>query len=166
MTIKSRLAISSGDVEIDLEGSAVEIDERIIEIQGQAEWSVLLDIIKTARDNAIQAAKDAAKDAGLPERGSAFRTLLDTCKVVKKPDQVLAAIHYLRTVEGVDDCPPRTILDLFEAAGVDKPGNLSLYMNRLRERGFLVTPPSAKEKNRYAILTPEGRAHLDKRSRY
>ena len=122
MTIKSRLAISSGDVEIDLEGSAVEIDERIIEIQGQAEWSVLLDIIKTARDNAIQAAKDAAKDAGLPERGSAFRTLLETCKVVKKPDQVLAAIHYLRNVEGVNDCPPRTILDLFEAAGVDKPG--------------------------------------------
>ena len=61
-------SVSSGDVEIDLEGSAVEIDERIIEIQGQAEWSVLLDIIKTARDNAIQAAKDVPKDAGLPER--------------------------------------------------------------------------------------------------
>ena len=163
MTIKSRLAVSSGDVEIDLEGSAVEIDERIIEIQGQAEWSVLLDIIKTARDNAIQAAKDAAKDAGLPERGSAFKTLLDTCKVVKKPDQVLAAIHYLRNVEGVQDCPPRTILDLFEAAGVDKPGNLSLYMNRLRERGLLDVPDGYGGKNRFAILTEAGHSQLNSR---
>ena len=76
------------------------------------------------------------------------------------------AFQYLRDVEGVNDSPPRVIDQLFEDAGLEPPGNLSLYLNRLRERGFLVTPPSAKEKNRYAILTPEGRAHLDKRSRY
>ena len=86
--------------------------------------------------------------------------------MIRKPDQVLGAIQYLRDVEGVNDSPPRVINQLFEDAGLEPPGNLSLYLNRLHERGFLVTPPSAKEKNRYAILTPEGRAHLDKRSRY
>ena len=92
--------------------------------------------------------------------------LIENCSLIRKPDQVLGAIQYLRDVEGINDSPPRVIDNLFEDAGLEPPGNLSLYLNRLRERGFLVTPPSAKEKNRYAILTPEGRAHLDKRSRY
>ncbi len=65
---------------------------------------------------------------------------------------------------GVNDSPPRTINNLFADAGMPAPDNLSLYLNRLRDRGFLTIPPSADEKNRYAILTPEGRAHLDKRS--
>jgi len=30
----------------------------------------------------------------------------------------------------------------------------------------LSIPPSAHDKNRYAVITPEGRAHLDRRSRY
>ncbi|MBT3657367.1 MAG: hypothetical protein HN544_04110, partial [Euryarchaeota archaeon] len=95
-----------------------------------------------------------------------FRALIENCSLIRKPDQVLGAIQYLRDVEGVNDSPPRVIDQLFIDAGLEPPGNLSLYLNRLREKGFLVTPPSAKEKNRYAILTPEGRAHLDKRSRY
>jgi len=53
---------------------------------------------------------------------------------------------------------------LFEDAGLEKPGNLSLYLNRLREKEFLQIPQGEEDKNRYAILTPEGRAHLDKRS--
>ena len=100
------------------------------------------------------------------ERGSAFRALIENCNLIRKPDQVLGAIQYLRDVEGINDSPPRIIDSLFEDAGMEPPGNLSLYLNRLRERGFLSIPTSAKEKNRYAAITPEGRAHLDKRSRY
>ena len=113
----------------------------------------------------VKAAVDAAKRSGLPERGTAFRALLDNCNLNKRPDQVLAALHYLRDVEGVNDSPPRVLMDLFADAGIGAPGNLSLYLNRLRDRGFLTIPPSADDKNRYAVLTPEGRAHLDKRSR-
>jgi DNA-binding MarR family transcriptional regulator len=82
----------------------------------------------------------------------------------RKPDQVLGAIHYLRSVEGVQDSPPRVINQLFEDAKITPPGNLSLYLNRLRERNFLMIPPGKEDKNRFAHLTEEGRAHLDKRS--
>jgi hypothetical protein len=82
----------------------------------------------------------------------------------RKPDQVLGAIHYLREVEGVSDSPPRVINQLFEDAGMESPGNLSLYLNRLRERKFLVIPDGNEDKNRFAVLSVEGRAHLDKRS--
>ena len=62
------------------------------------------------------------------------------------------------------DSPPRAINQLFEDAGMQAPGNLSLYLNRLRERNFLVIPEGSVDKNRFAILSEEGRAHLDKRS--
>ena len=154
------------DVEIDISGAQNSVDERLIRVKEDDTWSIALSRIRNARERAIEAAVDAARDAGLPERGSAFRALIENCSLIRKPDQVLGAIQYLRDVEGINDSPPRVIDTLFEDAGLEPPGNLSLYLNRLRERGFLVTPPSAKEKNRYAILTPEGRAHLDKRSRY
>ena len=106
----------------------------------------------------------AAREAGLPERGSAFRALLENCALTRKPDQVLGAIHYLRNVEGISDSPPRVVNELFSDAGIDPPGNLSLYLNRLKERRFLEVPTGKDDKNRFAILTPEGQAHLDKRS--
>ena len=101
----------------------------------------------------------------MPERGSAFRALLENCALTRKPDQVLGAIHYLRTVEGVTDSPPRVVNQLFDDAGIEPPGNLSLYLNRLKERAFLTVPEGMDDKNRYAILTREGQNHLDKRSR-
>ena len=88
----------------------------------------------------------------------------DNCALSRKPDQVLGAIHYLRDVEGISDSPPRVVNQLFSDAGIDPPGNLSLYLNRLKERNFLIVPRGKDEKNRFAILTPEGQAHLDKRS--
>jgi hypothetical protein len=162
----TRVLIRAGDVDIDLSGAQSSVDERLTRVRDDDTWSIALSRIRNARERAIEAAVDAAREAGLPERGSAFRALIENCSLIRKPDQVLGAIQYLRDVEGVNDSPPRVIDQLFEDAGLAPPGNLSLYLNRLRERGFLVTPPSAKEKNRYAILTPEGRAHLDKRSRY
>lgn len=166
MNDEARILIRAGDVEIDLSGAQTSVDERLTKVREDDTWSIALSRIRNARERAIEAAVDAARDAGLPERGSAFKALIDNCSLIRKPDQVLGAIQYLRDVEGINDSPPRVIDQLFEDAGLEPPGNLSLYLNRLKERGFLVTPPSAKEKNRYAILTPEGRAHLDKRSRF
>ena len=159
-----RLTIQAGDVEIDLEGAAIQIDEQLLQTKTEHTWTVLLERIREAREAALEAAVAAARDAGLPERGSAFRALLENCALTRKPDQVLGAIHYLRDVEGISDSPPRVVNDLFTDAGIDPPGNLSLYLNRLKERNFLMVPSGKDEKNRFAILTPEGQAHLDKRS--
>ena len=166
LLVEARVIIRAGDVEIDLSGAQSSVDERLVRIRDDDTWSIALSRIRNAREKAISAAVEAAKAAGLPERGSAFKSLIDNCNLVKKPDQVLGAIHYLRDVEGINDSPPRVIDQLFEDSGLEPPGNLSLYLNRLKDRGFLVTPPSAKERNRYAILTPEGRGHLDNKSRY
>lgn len=159
-----RLTIQAGDVEIDLEGAAIQIDEQLLQTKTEHTWTVLLERIREAREAALEAAVAAARDAGLPERGSAFRALLENCALTRKPDQVLGAIHYLRDVEGISDSPPRVVNDLFTDAGIDPPGNLSLYLNRLKERNFLMVPTGKDDKNRFAILTPEGQAHLDKRS--
>ena len=132
--------------------------------QNRAHLTQLLERIRAAREAALEAAVSAARDAGLPERGSAFRALLENCALTRKPDQVLGAIHYLRDVEGINDSPPRVVNELFTDAGIDPPGNLSLYLNRLKERNFLMVPTGKEEKNRFAILTRQGQAHLDKRS--
>ncbi|MEC8764079.1 MAG: hypothetical protein VXX40_02645 [Candidatus Thermoplasmatota archaeon] len=159
-----RLTIQAGDVEIDLEGAAIQIDEQLSHIKAEHTWTVLLERIREARESAMEAAVTAAREAGLPERGSAFRALLENCALTRKPDQVLGAIHYLRDVEGIEDSPPRIVNELFTDAGIDPPGNLSLYLNRLKDRNFLMVPADKDDKNRFAILTPEGQAHLDKRS--
>ena len=164
MTIQSKIVITAGDIEIDLSGAAVEIDARLIQMRREDTWSIVLERLRDARDAAIDAAIDAARDYGLPERGSAFSTLVENCSLTKKPDQVLAAIHYLRDVEKISDSPPRVVNQLFSDAGIEPPGNLSLYLNRLKERGLLMVPLEFGEKNRFAQLTDAGRAHLDKQS--
>ena len=161
---RNRIHISVGDVVIDLEGATIQVDDEFDLLKGDDSWSNMIDKLRDARELAIHAAVKAVKDVGLPERGSAFLALVNKSALQRKPDQVLGAIHYLRDVEGKNDCPPRVIEELFEDAGLEKPGNLSLYLNRLREKEFLQIPQGEEDKNRYAILTPEGRAHLDKRS--
>ena len=159
-----KISVTAGDVDIDLDGSTAEIEEMLSLLRRDDSWSLMIDRLKVARNSAMKAAIAAAKASGLPERGSAFHTLVETCSLKRKPDQVLGAIHYLREVEGVSDSPPRVINQLFEDAGMESPGNLSLYLNRLRERKFLVIPDGNEDKNRFAVLSIEGRAHLDKRS--
>lgn len=159
-----RFTVQAGDFEIDLEGATIQVDEQLAQLKTEHTWTVLLERIREAREQALEAAVNAAREAGLPERGSAFRALLENCSLTRKPDQVLGAIHYLRDVENISDSPPRVVNDLFNDAGIDPPGNLSLYLNRLKERNLLVVPDGHDDKNRFAILTPEGRAHLDKRS--
>lgn len=160
----SRVLIRVGDVEIDISGSQKEVDAQMMNIREGEDWSTAIARVRSVRETAIAAAIEAAKKSGMPERGSAFRSLIDNSTLTKKPDQVLAAIHYLRDVEGIDDSPPRVLKKLFNDSGLGAPDNLSLYLNRLIERGFITCPPGANEKNRYAVLTPEGRAHLDRRS--
>ena len=164
MEANSKVSVIAGDIEIDLEGAAMEVEEQLILHRQDDTWTIMLDRLAQARKDALEAAVSAAKEKGLPERGSAFRVLLETCSLQRKPVQVLGAIHYLRSVEGIQDSPPRVINQLFSDAKIDPPGNLSLYLNRLRERKFLVIPPGKEDKNRFAHLTEEGRAHLDKRS--
>ena len=164
MEANSKVSVIAGDIEIDLEGAAMEVEEQLILHRQDDTWTIMLDRLAQARKDALEAAVSAAKEKGLPERGSAFRVLLETCSLERKPDQVLGAIHYLRSVEDIQDSPPRVINQLFSDAKIDPPGNLSLYLNRLRERKFLVIPPGKEDKNRFAHLTEEGRAHLDKRS--
>ena len=128
----AKVLIRAGDVEIDISGAQTSVHERLIRIKEDDTWSIALSRIRNARENAIEAAVEAARDAGLPERGSSFKALIDNCSLIRKPDQVLGAIQYLRDVEGVNDSPPRVIDQLFEDAGLEPPGNLSLYLNRLR----------------------------------
>ena len=159
-----KISVTAGDVEIDLDGSTTELEEMLSLLRKDDSWGLMIDRLKVARNAAMKAAIAAAKASGLPERGSAFHTLVETCSLKRKPDQVLGAIHYLREVEGVTDSPPRVINQLFEDAGMESPGNLSLYLNRLRERKFLIIPDGNEDKNRFAVLSEEGRLHLDKRS--
>ena len=161
----ARIYIRVGDIEIDLSGEQQEVDGHLMKIMEGEEWSTALAKIRSKRDSAITAAIEAAKNSGLPNRGSAFKTLIESCKITKKPDRVLAAIHYLKDVEGVNDLPPRVIMDLFSDAELEPPKNLSLYLNRLFEKKYLSTPSDSSGKNRYANLTSEGRAHLDKLSK-
>ena len=161
----ARIYIRVGDIEIDLSGEQQEVDGHLMKIMEGEEWSTALAKIRSKRDSAITAAIEAAKNSGLPNRGSAFKTLIDSCKITKKPDRVLAAIHYLKDVEGVNDLPPRVIMDLFSDAELEPPKNLSLYLNRLFEKKYLSTPSDSSGKNRNANLTSEGRAHLDKLSK-
>ena len=163
-TGNSRVLIRVGDVEIDISGSQREVDAQMMDIREGEQWSTAIAKVRSARESAIAAAVEAAKKSGMPERGSAFRSLIENSTLTKKPDQVLAAIQYLRDVEGTDDSPPRVLKKLFDDSGLGAPDNLSLYLNRLVERGFLTCPPGSNDKNRYAVLTPEGRAHLDRRS--
>lgn len=164
MVTQSRFTVTAGDLEIDLSGATVEVDARLIQMRHDDTWTIVLERLRDARHAAIDAAIDAARDVGLPERGSAFRALVENCSLNKKPDQVLAAIHYLRDVESVTDSPPRVVNQLFSDAGIEPPGNLSLYLNRLKERGLLMVPLKFGDKNRYSLLTDAGRAHLDKQS--
>lgn len=161
----ARIYIRVGDIEIDLSGEQQEVDGHLMKIMEGEEWSTALAKIRSKRDSAITAAIEAAKNSGLPNRGSAFKTLIESCKITKKPDRVLAAIHYLKDVEGVNDLPPRVIMDLFSDAELEPPKNLSLYLNRLFEKKYLSTPSDSSGKNRNANLTSEGRAHLDKLSK-
>ena len=153
--------------EIDLSGSAREVSDNWLNITKQDTWQSTLSRIRMARQEAINKAMEIVVKSGIPERGSAFRRLLDTCGVDKKSDIILAAIHYLRSVEKESDTPPRDVRGLIAQSGkwdedeVEK-WNLSLYINRMLDGSspLLKYPEGKARKNRFVVLTSDGVDHL------
>ena len=166
-----RIYIKAGSEEIDLSGSAREVSDAWLNITKQDTWQSTLSRIRVARQEAIDRATEMAVKSGIPERGSAFRRLLDTCGVEKKSDVILAAIHYLRSVEKENDTPPRDVRSLIAQSGkwdeeeVEK-WNLSLYINRMLDGSspLLEYPEGNNRKNRFVVLTDDGVDHLENMS--
>lgn len=169
-----RIFIRVGSEEIDLTGSDDEIISTLGKILKTDTWQSSLSKIRKARDAAIDAATKSALDAKIPERGSSFGHLLDSCGIDKTGDVILACIHYLRSVERESNTPPREIRRLISQTGrwteeeVEK-WNLSLYINRMIEGGttgrgngpLLTYPANSAEKNRFVILTDAGLDYLE-----
>ena len=160
----TKISIYVGDFEFEVEGAQIEVEERFSHFKQEGLWNAMLERIQETKDYMDDYASTLSKVEGLTPRGSNFRALLDNYSLDGKPEQVLGALHYLRDIEKSDDCPPRIINTLFEDANIEPPGNLSLYINRLKEKKFLVIPKKHGEKNRYAQLTKEGRLHLEEKS--
>lgn len=173
-----RIYIKVGSDIIDLTGSSKEVREDWLKIKEGDSWKEKLLTIKNARDSAVQVAAQRAVQSGIPERGSAFRRVLDSCNIEKTGDVILAAINYLRFVEKETNTPPRELKNLVSQSGkwseddVEK-WNLSLYINRMLEGGvsgkkmepFLEYPTGMPKKNRYVILTDAGRDYLESLTR-
>ena len=169
-----RIFIRVGSEEIDLTGSDSEVEASMTRILKTDTWQSALSKIRKSRDSAIENATKSALEARIPERGTSFGHLLNTCGIDKTGDIILASIHYLRAVEREANTPPREIRRLISQTGrwteeeVEK-WNLSLYINRMieggtagRGRGPLLSFPSgAPEKNRFVILTEAGLDYLE-----
>ena len=166
-----RIYIKAGSEEIDLSGSAREVNDAWLNITKQDTWQSTLSRIRLARQEALERARAVALKSGIPERGSAFMRLMDTCGIDKKSDVILAAIHYLRSVEKEADTPPRDIKRLitqskkWDEEEIDK-WNMSLYINRMMEgeTALLEYPGNQPEKNRFVVLTDAGLDHLENMS--
>ena len=87
-----RIWIKVGSTEVDLTGSAREVNDSWLKLKEQDTWASALSKIRTARQDAIEAARQSLSKTGIPERGSAFRRLIDNCNVYRTGD-VLSLIH-------------------------------------------------------------------------
>ena len=161
----NKISIQVGEFEFESEGSELEVDEKFTQFKEEGFWNIIKERLEEAKDMTIDATNANSQQKSIPERGMKFRTLVENCSLEGKPEQVLGALHFLRDVEGLDDCPPRVINALFEQANIEPPGNLSLYINRLREKGFLTIAKKHGDKNRFAELTESGRKHLETKAK-
>ena len=121
---------------------------------------VLRRIDEEIEEDLLEEIEESTKTEEVGGGAGIFNALLEELDVLRRPEQVLLAIHSLRAVDAEVEIPPRVIEGLFKDAGMKPPGNLSLYMNRLRERGLIEVPDVEGQKNRHAYLTDEGRRHL------
>jgi len=165
MTGLNKISIHVGEFEFESEGSQIEVDEKFAQFKEEGFWNIITERLEEAKDMAIDSSNSASEENAIPARGMQFRTLVENCSLEGKPEQVLGALHFLRDVEGLDDCPPRVINALFEEANIEPPGNLSLYINRLREKDFLTIDKKHGDKNRFAELTDAGRKHLENKAK-
>ena len=160
----NKISIQVGEFEFESEGSQIEVDEKFAQFKEEGFWNIISERLEEAKDIAIDASNSTSQQNSISDRGMKFRTLVENCSLEGKPEQVLGALHFLRDVEGLEDCPPRVINALFEQANIEPPGNLSLYINRLIEKEFLSNPKKHGEKNRFAELTENGRKHLENKA--
>lgn len=160
----TKISIHTGDFDFEAEGGRLEVEERLTRFKQEGLWDAMLERIQETIEFSKDTAEVNSGDATSNERGMNFRSLLENYALDGKPEQVLGALHFLSEIEKLNDCPPRVINSLFEDANIEPPGNLSLYINRLKERNFLKIPSKHGDKNRYAELTEEGRKHLEEKS--
>ncbi len=161
MSDMSKISIQVGEFEFEYEGSQIEVDEKFAQFKEEGFWNIMTEMLQEAKDANLDTNAVVSKEQAVSDRGLKFRNLVENCSLEGKPDRVLGALHFLRDVEGVKDCPPRVINELFEEANVEPPGNLSLYINRLKEKQFLNIANKHGDKNRFAELTELGRKHLE-----
>ena len=112
-----RVFIRVGSEEIDLTGSDSEVEASLTRILKTDTWQSALSKIRKSRDSAIENATRSALEAKIPERGTSFGHLLNTCGIDKTGDIILASIHYLRSVEREANTPPREIRRLISQTG-------------------------------------------------
>ena len=153
-SVRGRRNVDEGFVRLDIEheGQRWLIEGDVDDVLKRIKEDLEEDLLK-----GIVASTKTEEEGGA---ASIFNALLEELDVIRRPEQVLLAIHSLRSVKTDEDLPPRVIEGLFKDAGMKPPGNLSLYMNRLRERGLIEVPEVEGQKNRHARLTDEGRRHL------
>ena len=160
----TKISIHTGDFDFEAEGGQLEVEERWTQFKQEGLWDAMLERIQETIEFSKDSTDINSSNTNQPERGVNFRLLLENYALDGKPEQVLGALHFLREIENLTDCPPRVINSLFDDAKIEPPGNLSLYINRLKERNFLKIPSKHGDKNRYAELTEEGRKHLEDKS--
>ena len=73
---KARLSIRVGNSRIDLEGTEQVVTAELLKLRGDEQWSAALEKVRDTREKAFEAARIAAMQTGLPERGSAFLSLI------------------------------------------------------------------------------------------
>ena len=83
-----RIYIKVGSEIIDLSGSTKEVRDDWLKIKEDESWEGMLTTIRNARDSAVQTAAERARQSGIPERGSAFRRVLDSCEIEKTGDVI------------------------------------------------------------------------------
>ena len=103
----NKISIRIGEFEFESEGSQIEVDEKYAQFKEEGFWGIITERLEEAKDMTIDATNNTSQAKSIPERGMQFRTLVENCSLEGKPDQVLGALHFLRDVEGMEDCPPR-----------------------------------------------------------
>ena len=90
-----RIFIRVGSEEIDLTGSDSEVGASLTRILKTDTWQSALSKIRRSRDSAIEIATKSALEARIPERGSSFGHLLDTCGIDKTGDIIPVSYTHL-----------------------------------------------------------------------
>jgi len=62
----TKISVIAGDIEIDLEGAAMEVEEQLLLHRQDDTWTIMLGRLAQARSDALEAAVSAAKEKGLP----------------------------------------------------------------------------------------------------